>query len=141
MSLTKLSLGWNNDVIYKLYPPRESLVSESRLGTGISKSFFYGVLVFGTRYFCRAIGIFETRLCVFKFFSRYSVLFGRTVNNKEGKYHLVLARGTVRVYQRRASQIFMLKANNPTPTLSNCGEKKQANIFLPKTILLLHCKN
>jgi hypothetical protein len=25
MSLTKLSLGWNNDVIYKLFPPRESL--------------------------------------------------------------------------------------------------------------------
>jgi hypothetical protein len=44
MSLTKLSLGGNNDVIYKLFSPRESLVSDiSRLGTGISKSFFYGV--------------------------------------------------------------------------------------------------
>ncbi len=28
MSLTKLSLGGNNDVINKLYPPRESLVSD-----------------------------------------------------------------------------------------------------------------
>jgi hypothetical protein len=28
MSLTKLSLGGNNDVIYKLFPPRESLVSD-----------------------------------------------------------------------------------------------------------------
>jgi hypothetical protein len=27
MSLPKLSLGGNNDVIYKLFPPRESLVS------------------------------------------------------------------------------------------------------------------
>ncbi len=46
MSLTKLSLGGNNDVIYKkkLFPPRESLVSDIPAGkTGISKSFFYGV--------------------------------------------------------------------------------------------------
>jgi hypothetical protein len=28
MSLTKLSLGGNHDVIYKLFPPRESLVSD-----------------------------------------------------------------------------------------------------------------
>jgi hypothetical protein len=28
MSLTKISLGGNNDVIYKLFPPRESLVSD-----------------------------------------------------------------------------------------------------------------
>jgi hypothetical protein len=28
MSLTKLSLGGNNDVIYKLFPPRESLESD-----------------------------------------------------------------------------------------------------------------
>jgi hypothetical protein len=42
MSLTKLSLGGNNDVIYKLFPPRESLVT-SRLGKVISKSFFYSV--------------------------------------------------------------------------------------------------
>jgi len=30
MSLTKLSLGRNNDVIYKLFPARESLVSDIR---------------------------------------------------------------------------------------------------------------
>jgi hypothetical protein len=42
MPLTKLSLGGNNDVIYKLFPPRGSLVSDIS-GTGISKSFFYGV--------------------------------------------------------------------------------------------------
>jgi hypothetical protein len=92
MSLTKLSLGWNNDVIYKLFPPRESLVSEIPAGAKNIEKLFLRCI--GTRYFCRAIGFFETRLCVFKFFSRYSVLCGRTVNNKEGKYHLVLARGT-----------------------------------------------
>jgi hypothetical protein len=32
MSLTKLSLGGNNDVIYKLFPPRESLVSDIPAG-------------------------------------------------------------------------------------------------------------
>ncbi len=34
MSLTKLSLGGNNDVIYKLLPPRESLVSDIPAGDG-----------------------------------------------------------------------------------------------------------
>ncbi len=35
MSLTKLSLGGNNDVIYKFFPPRESLVSDiPAVGTG-----------------------------------------------------------------------------------------------------------
>jgi hypothetical protein len=43
MSLTKLSLGGNNDVIYKLFPPRESLVSDIPAGDGNIKSFFYGV--------------------------------------------------------------------------------------------------
>jgi hypothetical protein len=32
MSLTKLYLGGNNDVIYKLFPPRESLVSDIPAG-------------------------------------------------------------------------------------------------------------
>jgi hypothetical protein len=44
MSLPKLSLGENYDVMYKLFLPRESLVSDIRVGTGISISFFYGVL-------------------------------------------------------------------------------------------------
>ncbi len=43
MSLTKLSLGRNNSVMTSLFPPRESLVVTSRLGTGNSQSFFYGV--------------------------------------------------------------------------------------------------
>jgi hypothetical protein len=34
MSLTKLFLGGNNDVIYKLFPPRESLVSDIPAGEG-----------------------------------------------------------------------------------------------------------
>jgi hypothetical protein len=34
MSLTKLSLGGNNDVIYKLFPPKESLVSDIPAGDG-----------------------------------------------------------------------------------------------------------
>jgi hypothetical protein len=40
MSLTKLSLVGNNDVIYKLFPPRESLVSDIPAGDGNIKSFF-----------------------------------------------------------------------------------------------------
>jgi hypothetical protein len=39
MSLSKLSYGGNNDVIYKLFPPRESLVSDIPAGDGISKAF------------------------------------------------------------------------------------------------------
>jgi len=34
MSLTKLSLGGNNDVIHKLFLPRESLVSDIPAGDG-----------------------------------------------------------------------------------------------------------
>jgi hypothetical protein len=43
MSLTKLSLGRNNDVIYKLFPPRESLVSDIPAGDGNIKKLFYSV--------------------------------------------------------------------------------------------------
>jgi hypothetical protein len=43
MSLTKLPLGRNNLVMTSLFPPRESLVVTSRLGTGNSRTFFYGV--------------------------------------------------------------------------------------------------
>ncbi len=40
MSLTKLPMGRNNSVMTSLFPPRESLVVTSRLGTGNSRSFF-----------------------------------------------------------------------------------------------------
>ncbi len=43
MSLTKLPLGRNISVMTLLFPPRESLVVTSRLGTGNSRTFFYGV--------------------------------------------------------------------------------------------------
>ncbi len=43
MSLTKLPLGRNNSVMTSLFPPRESLVVTSRLGTGNSRTFFYAV--------------------------------------------------------------------------------------------------
>ncbi len=45
MSLTKLSLDENNDVIYKLFPPRESLVSDIPAGDGNIEKLFYGVSV------------------------------------------------------------------------------------------------
>ncbi len=43
MSLTKLPLGRKNSVLTSLFPPRESLVVTSRLGTGNLRTFFYGV--------------------------------------------------------------------------------------------------
>ncbi len=42
MSLTKLSQGVNNDFIYKLFPPRESLVSDIPAGDGNIEKLFYG---------------------------------------------------------------------------------------------------
>jgi hypothetical protein len=42
MSLTKLSLGGNNDVIYKS-PLRESLASDILAGNGNIEKFYYGV--------------------------------------------------------------------------------------------------
>jgi hypothetical protein len=49
MSLTKLPLGRNNSVMTSLFPPRESLVVTSLLGTGNSRTFFYGVIFSGQR--------------------------------------------------------------------------------------------
>jgi hypothetical protein len=43
MSLTKLSLGRNYDVIYKLFLPRESLVSDMPAGDSNIKKLFYCV--------------------------------------------------------------------------------------------------
>jgi hypothetical protein len=40
MSLTKLSLGGNNDVIYIIVPPRESLVSDIPAGEGNLEKLF-----------------------------------------------------------------------------------------------------
>ncbi len=40
MSLAKLSLGGNNDVIYKLVLPRESLVSDIPAGDGNIEKLF-----------------------------------------------------------------------------------------------------
>jgi hypothetical protein len=40
MSLTKLFLGGNNDVIYTLFPPRESLVSDIPAGDGNIEKLF-----------------------------------------------------------------------------------------------------
>jgi hypothetical protein len=50
MSLTTLPLGRNISVMTSLFPPRESLVVTSRLGTGNSRSFFYDVSIIVTIY-------------------------------------------------------------------------------------------
>ncbi len=42
MSLTKLSLGGNNDAIHKLFPPKESLVSDIPAGDGNIEKLFLG---------------------------------------------------------------------------------------------------
>jgi hypothetical protein len=52
MSLTKLSLGRNNDVIYKLFLPRESLVSGILAGDGNIEKLFSGVQ-------CKTISYFQ----------------------------------------------------------------------------------
>jgi hypothetical protein len=43
MSLYILSLGGNNDVIYKLFLPRESFVSDILARDGNIEKLFYGV--------------------------------------------------------------------------------------------------
>jgi hypothetical protein len=44
MSLTKLSLGGNNDDIYKLFPPSESLASDIPAGEVNIEKLFYGAV-------------------------------------------------------------------------------------------------
>jgi hypothetical protein len=43
MSLTILSLGGNNDVIYKIFPPRESLVRDIPAGDGFIEKLCFTV--------------------------------------------------------------------------------------------------
>ncbi len=63
MSLTKLPLGRNNSVMTSLFPPRESLVVTSRLGTGNSRTFFYGVLwCFSSLGYCQIIHDYFTNI-------------------------------------------------------------------------------
>ncbi len=45
MSLTKLSLGGNNDVTHNLFPPRESLVSDIPAGDRNIEKLFFTVYV------------------------------------------------------------------------------------------------
>ncbi len=52
MSLTKLPLGRNNSVMTSLFPPRESLVVTSRLGTGTSRSFFLRCSITSLKHNC-----------------------------------------------------------------------------------------
>jgi hypothetical protein len=65
MPHTRLSLGGNYDVIYKLFLPRKSLVSDIPAGNGNIKSFFYGVLIydFATAPFLNFL-IYEENLCI-----------------------------------------------------------------------------
>jgi hypothetical protein len=44
MSLSKLSLGGNNNIIYKLFPPREILVIDIAAGDGNIEKNFKGVV-------------------------------------------------------------------------------------------------
>jgi hypothetical protein len=46
MSLTKLFLGGNYEVIYKLFPPRESFVSNIPAGDGNIEKLFFTVHTF-----------------------------------------------------------------------------------------------
>jgi hypothetical protein len=57
MSLTKLSLGGNNDVIYILFPPRESLVSDIPAGDRNNEKLFFTVYGFLKPYRRRGGGV------------------------------------------------------------------------------------
>jgi hypothetical protein len=52
ISLTKLSLGGNNDVIFKLFPPRESLVSDIPAGDGNIEKLFLQCMLHLSMCFC-----------------------------------------------------------------------------------------
>jgi hypothetical protein len=55
MSITKLPLSRNNSVKTSLFPPRESLVLTSRLGTGNSRAFFLRSLFKGLQ--CKTVHV------------------------------------------------------------------------------------
>ncbi len=55
MSLTKLSLGGNNDVIYKLFPARKSLVSDIPAWDGKTANLFLQ---------CESVLLFQYEYCI-----------------------------------------------------------------------------
>jgi hypothetical protein len=56
MSLTKLSLGGNYDVIYKLFPSMESLVSDIPAGDGKMGNLFSQIIVFNFKWVKKRFG-------------------------------------------------------------------------------------
>jgi hypothetical protein len=68
MSLTKLSLGGNNDVIYKLFPPRESLVSGIPAGDGNIEKLFLRCMFWG--HFFQTLNAIAKKLYIFKHFAK-----------------------------------------------------------------------
>ncbi len=80
------SMGGNNDVIYKLFPPRESLVSDIPAGDGNIEKLFYSVWYDGWRTGCcnppcRIIGWLENR------FLQSTMPHGRMVGEQVAAIH------------------------------------------------------
>jgi hypothetical protein len=65
MSLTKLSLGGNYDVIYKLFLPRESLVSDIPAGDGNIENLFLR---------CNMVAVFVNSFIMYCTKSGYTVI-------------------------------------------------------------------
>jgi hypothetical protein len=73
MSLTKLSLGKNTDVTYKLFPPRESLVSGIPAGDGNIEKLFLQCMFWGN--FFQTLNAIAKKLYIFKHFAKSKTFF------------------------------------------------------------------
>jgi hypothetical protein len=73
MSLTKLSLGGNSDIIYNLFPPRESLVGDIQAGDENIEKLLYGVVYKENMASFKSTKIKYSKLKLFAFFSRIQI--------------------------------------------------------------------
>jgi hypothetical protein len=93
MSLTKFPLGRNNSVMTSLFPPRESLIVTSRLGTGNSRIFFLR---------CKGLdllGLVQQIWPISQIFSEYAVTYRLSIRVLIWKSH---------IFQRLSGRLYFL---------------------------------
>jgi hypothetical protein len=141
MSLTKLPLGRNNSVMTSLFPPRESLVVTSRLGTGNSRTFFFTVWSFKkvskglAYYYC--LRCFPDALMMLIFNAHHEVPYINVCTVRKRKDYIIIFLEITQFLSRRETgriKISMTRKNSQTGVQQD--QNRHSEICLHFTKLL-----
>jgi hypothetical protein len=123
MSLTKPSLGGKCDVLYKLFLPRESFVSDSPAGDGNIKKLFYCV---GYAGFSRnLVTVYASRVFKDSFY------------NLPGRIGRLVTQPRYRLHRKKKVREFPVPSRDVTTKLSLGGNNDViTELFLPKGSLV-----